>query len=69
MKESLYFTTLYKSDDKTMTVYQGKDKETVLIYSSFYTSVTVVNTIKVISESVKDFSRKPNILYCISTLR
>ena len=46
MKEPLYSTTLYKSGDVTMTVYQGKAKKNVAILSTFRQNITIADNAK-----------------------
>ena len=43
MKEPLYSTTLYKSGDVTMTVYQGKTKKNVAIPSTLHQNITIAD--------------------------
>jgi len=40
-KEPLHSATLYKPGDATMTVYQGKAKKNVVIFSTLHQSITV----------------------------
>ena len=56
MKEPLYSTTLYKSGDVTMTIYQGKIKKNVAILSTLHQNITIADDAKKTPESVKAFN-------------
>ena len=56
MKEPLYSTTLYKSGDVTITVYQAKTKKNVAILSTLYQNITIADNAKKTPESVKAFN-------------
>ena len=56
MKEPLYSTTLHKSGDVTMTVYQGKTTKTVAILSTLHQSITIADNAKKTPESVKAYN-------------
>ena len=56
MKEPLYSTTLYKSGDVTMTVYQGKTKKNVAILSTLHQNITIADNAKKTPESVKAYN-------------
>ena len=56
MKEPLYSTTLHKSGDVTMTVYQGKTKKNVAILSILHQSITIADNAKKTPESVKAYN-------------
>ena len=56
MKEPLYSTTLYKSGDATMTVYQGKTKKNVAILSTLHQNITIADNAKKTPESVKAYN-------------
>ena len=56
MKEPLYSTTLHKSDDVTITVYQGKTKKNVAILSTLHQSITIADNAKKTPESVKAYN-------------
>ena len=53
MKEPLYSTTLHKSGDASMTLYQGKTKRNVAILSTLHQNITIADNAKKIPESVK----------------
>ena len=52
MKEPLNSTTLYKSGDATMTVYQSKAKKNVIIFGTLHPSIAVADNSKKILERV-----------------
>ena len=52
MKEPLHSTTLYKSGDATMTVYQSKAKKNVIIFGTLHPSIAVADNSKKILERV-----------------
>ena len=56
MKEPLYFTTLHKSGDVTITVYQSKVKKNVAIFSTLHQNITIADNAKKTSESVKAYN-------------
>ena len=56
MKEPLYSTTLHKSDNVTMTVYQGKTKKNVAILSTLHQNITIADNAKKTPESVKAYN-------------
>ena len=56
IKEPLYYTTLYKSGDVTMTVYQGKTKKNMVIRSTLHQNITIADNAKKTPESVKAFN-------------
>ena len=56
MKEPLYSTTLHKSGDVTMTVYQGKSKKNVAILSTLHQNITIADNAKKTPESVKAYN-------------
>ena len=56
MKEPLYSTTLYKSGDVTMTVYQGKTKKNVAISSTLRQNITIAENAKKTPEIVKAYN-------------
>ena len=56
MKEPLYSTTLYKSGDVTMTVYQGKARKNVVLFSTLHQNITIAENAKKTSESVKAYN-------------
>ena len=56
MKEPLYSTTLHKSGDVTMTVYQGKTKKNVAILSTLHQSITIADNAKKTPERVKAYN-------------
>ena len=56
MKEPLYSTTLYKSGDVRMTVYQGKTKKNVAILSTLHQNITIADNAKKTPESVKAYN-------------
>ena len=56
IKELHYSTTLYKSGDATMTVYQGKAAKNVVMLSTLHPSITVADNAKKIPESVKAYN-------------
>ena len=56
MKEPLYSTTLYKSGDVRMTVYQGKTKKNVAIRSTLHQNITIADNAKKTPESVKAYN-------------
>jgi len=62
MKEPLHSTTLYKSGDATMTVYQGKAKKNVIILTTLHPSITVADNPKKIPERVKAYIDKNMVL-------
>ena len=56
MKEPLYSTTLYKSGDVTMTVYQGKTKKNVAFPSTLRQNITIADNAKKTPEIVKAYN-------------
>ena len=56
MKEPLYSTTLYKSGDVTMTVYQGKARKNVVLFSTLHQNITIAENAKKTPESVKVYN-------------
>ena len=56
MKEPLYSTTLYKSGDVTMTVYQEKARKNVVLFSTLHQNITIAENAKKTSESVKAYN-------------
>jgi len=65
MEKPLHSTTLYKSGDATMTVYQGKAKKTVIILSTLHPGITVADKSKKIPERVKAYIDK-NMVWILS---
>ena len=62
IKEPLYSTTLYKSGDITMIVYQGKTKKIVAILSTLHQNITIADNAKKTPESIKAYC--DTILWC-----
>ena len=56
MKEPLYSTTLYKSVDVTMTVYQEKARKNVVLFSTLHQNITIAENTKKTPESVKAYN-------------
>ncbi|XP_061512551.1 uncharacterized protein LOC133393104 [Anopheles gambiae] len=52
VKEKLYFTKAFKSDDTTLTVYQGKTKKNVVLLSSMHRDIRTGNDKKSKPETV-----------------
>ncbi|XP_049294418.1 uncharacterized protein LOC125769653 [Anopheles funestus] len=55
-KENLYFTKAFKSDDVTLTVYQGKTKKNVVLLSSMHRDVRTGNDQKSKPETVSFYN-------------
>ena len=56
VKEPLYSTTLCKSGDVAMTVYQGKTKKSVAILSTLHQNITIADKAKKTPENVKAYN-------------
>ncbi|XP_068205034.1 piggyBac transposable element-derived protein 4-like [Palaemon carinicauda] len=56
MKDNLYSTKLYKSGDMTLTVYQGKLKKNVVVFSTFHQDVSLENNAKKTPETIKFYN-------------
>ena len=52
MKEPLYFSIIVKSNDITLTIYQGKPSKNVLILSTMHRTVAIKKEKKKLTESV-----------------
>ena len=57
IKKPLYSTTLHKSVDVTMTVYQGKVKKNVAILSTLHQTIMIADNAKKTPESVQSLQR------------
>ena len=56
MKESLYFTTLYKYGNVPMTVYQAKAKKIVIILITRYQNITIIDNAKTTVKSANAYN-------------
>ena len=67
MKEPIHSTTIYKSGDATMTVYQGKAKQNAVLLSILHPSITIFDNAKKIPERVEAYiEKKYGCWYCQS---